>query len=411
MKLALLQMAYTKESQLPRQGEVPPNTLYNSQPDKSHEDHLPPYIKRLDQSNLLICRVHDICLTRKGLSDHLLEAHSMSEEKSRQAFRAAWELHVAGTRSEIIFPPPEAPPIQGLKVQPGYMCTAETGCPFLSPQKDSLYSHLSRHGIHRKDEANGALYNNVSIQNLFPGKRPLYIIVNGTPENLEGDSAAGKAGVGRGNDPGAGVGVAADGIAGPSGVDNGACAKSRELADREDSPRAPLEEGLGPSPETTPSSPANRPSPAEFSGPLSISKPSAPLILPAGISSPSQPILISEPMPTSILFSHTVFRTKREDTGRIHICLASDIRAPRSNTINLNPSRISFESYCGLLKREGILDQEGQLDLVFHPAGGERIPILDQMMFCTAVTYQMDRKVDMVAFSAIVRREGWFRFW
>lgn len=33
--------------------------------------------------------------------------------------------------------------------------------------------------------------------------------------------------------------------------------------------------------------------------------------------------------------------------------------------------------------------------MIFHLADGDKIPILDQMMFHTAVTYKVDRKVDM----------------
>lgn len=59
-----------------------------------------------------------------------------------------------------------------------------------------------------------------------------------------------------------------------------------------------------------------------------------------------------------------------------------------------------FGNYCDLLRNEEILDQEGKVNLGFQPTGGERIPILNQMMFRTAVTYQVDRKVDIVTFSA-----------
>ena len=72
-------------------------------------------------------------------------------------------------------------------------------------------------------------------------------------------------------------------------------------------------------------------------------------------------------MSTDILFSQTIFQAKRQDTGKIHICLASDICTPRSNVINLNPSRLGFESYCRFLKNKGILDLEGKLNLGFSP--------------------------------------------
>lgn len=174
---------------------------------------------------------------------------------------------------------------------------------------------------------------------------------------------------------------------------------------------------MKPSLEPSPcSSPANRPSPAELLGSSSKPQHSSALArsLPPGISDPElryQPTLISSPISTGTIFAHTVFQTKQQDTGKIRICLASDIRAPHSNITTLNPSQVDVESYCGLLKSECILDQEGRTNLVFHPAGGEQIPIFNRMMFHAAVTYQVDRKADMVTFSADVRRDGWFRFW
>lgn len=94
----------------------------------------------------------------------------------------------------------------------------------------------------------------------------------------------------------------------------------------------PLKGGLEPSPEQARySSPANRTSPAELSGSSSKPQPSSALArsLPPVISDPellSQPTLISSPISTGTLFAHTVFQTKRQDTGKTYICLASDIR-------------------------------------------------------------------------------------
>lgn len=94
--------------------------------------------------------------------------------------------------------------------------------------------------------------------------------------------------------------------------------------------------------------------------------------------------------------------TKRQDTGKSHICLASDITSPRSQAAVLDPSCLHFGNYCDLLASEGILDRKEYMDLGFQPIGGERIPISNQMMFRAAVAYQVDRKFDMVTFSAAV---------
>lgn len=198
MKLTLLQNAYTNESQLPSQvkrAAVSPKTLHSPLPDKSQEKNLPPYVKSLSQCKLLICRVHSICLTLKDLTKHLTQEHGMSEEKASQVFRAACELTVVGTRSGIKIPPPEAPPIQGLDVLLGYRCTCRIGCGVLSPRRESLQIHLSKHGIHRK-RPHGALYKEVSMQNFFTGRRPLYFVVNtsATREKVEEGSTAGKTG-------------------------------------------------------------------------------------------------------------------------------------------------------------------------------------------------------------------------
>lgn len=247
MKLTILRGAYTKESQLPNHVEqtaVSSNTVYNPLPNQSPENNLPPYITFLSPCKLLICRVHGICLTRKDLSDHLKQEHDMSKEQTKQALKVACELNVDSSRIRIKPPSPEAPPIQGLEVQLGYMC-AKMGCQFLSPQPPSLWSHLSKHGIHREDEAHGALYHNVAIRNLFPGKRPLYFVVNpsAAPGKVEWDSIAGKTVAG--DETYTESSEAANRIPGLS---------NDEFAGGQDYPRAPTEKGLEPSPEPVPSS-------------------------------------------------------------------------------------------------------------------------------------------------------------
>lgn len=180
MKLAILRNAYTKESQLPKPSgrtAVSPKTLLSPLPNKSQGKNPPPYVKSLSQCKFLICRVLGICLTLKDLAKHLTQEHGMSEEKASQAFRAACDLNVVGTRSRIRIPPPQTPPIQGLNVLSGYRCTCRIGCGFLSPRRESLQSHLFKHGIHCKG-AHGALYKEVAMQNFSTGRRPLYFIVN-----------------------------------------------------------------------------------------------------------------------------------------------------------------------------------------------------------------------------------------
>lgn len=179
MKFTILQKAYTKESKLSipaEQTAAPSHFQQNPIPVESQKNNLlPPYIKHLRQCKLLICRTHGVCLTLKILSEHLENEHYMSVEKSRLIFRAARKLDVASTRSGITIPPAEAPPIAGLHVELGFMCTAKAGCPFLSPHEKSLNTHSSKHGNHH---GRSACCQKVALQNLFPGMRPLYFVVN-----------------------------------------------------------------------------------------------------------------------------------------------------------------------------------------------------------------------------------------
>lgn len=116
--------------------------------------------------------------------------------------------------------------------------------------------------------------------------------------------------------------------------------------------------------------------------------------------STSQLALVSTP--PLLLSKNTIIMTKRQDTGKSHICLASDITSPLSQAAVLDPSCLHFGNYCDLLAFEGILDRKENMDLGFQPIGGERIAISNQMMFRAAVAYQVDRKFDMVTFSAAV---------
>lgn len=94
--------------------------------------------------------------------------------------------------------------------------------------------------------------------------------------------------------------------------------------------------------------------------------------------------------------------TKRQDTGKTHICVAQDITSPVLQAAVFDPSCVHFGSYCNLLADEGIIDHEAGTELSLQSVGGERIPISNQMMLRAAVTYQVDKKFDMVTFSAAV---------
>lgn len=302
-----------------QQPAVSNNTMRNMIPDQSH---LPAFITFLNQYNLVFCTIHGLCLTYNDLGDHLKQAHNFAKAETSQAKRAARDLNVAIARAGINHPATEAPPIQGLEVRAGFKC-AQIGCRFLSPQYDSLWSHLSKHGIHRADMAHGTQYHNVAIQNLFPGKRPYYIHVE-PEEDVEPEESS---------------------TAGETAVGDEA-----------------------------------------------------------------NPNFSDDDMN---LVSNTIFHTKREHgNNKVHICLAEDIRNPQSDPATLNPNQLDFERYCNLLKSEGILDRVGQVKLVFNPPGGEKIEIINQMMFTAAITYQADRKADMITFTAVAHvQRSWFRFW
>lgn len=370
--------------------------------------------------------------------EHLEEEHGMCEEESSLAYRAALEFDVATTRSGIKIPPAEAPPIPGLQVRLGYMCTAETGCPCLSPYMNSLNIHFSKHG----DRRHSAHYQKVALQDLFPGpgRRPFYFVVNtsATP----GESAAGvgkkiiagtsqdvdiEDGLIEGENSAAHSQKYADGSTArvrkelrfnvepasptlpapysaltrsldalnslstsqPTLVSNdNASIYSQEYADGRNSSRARLRRGLRANLE-----PATSTLPAPYSA-LTSSLPAL------NSQSIPQPVLASEV--TLLLSPNTMFLTKRQDTGKVHICLASDITSPGLQGAVLGPSSVHFESYCELLRSEQILDEEGEMRLGFQPTGGERVPILNKMMFRAAITYQVDRKFDIVSFSAAV---------
>lgn len=390
MKFTLPHKAYTKQSKLPSQAEQ-----YSQQSrlvNESHEcNQLPSYIKHLSQCRLLICRAHRFCLTLGNLSEHLELEHGMSVDQSRLAWRAALELDVAGTRSGITIPPAEAPPIAGLQVDLGFMCTVKPGCPFFSPRQESLSSHLSKHGNRNK---RSACFQNVAMQNFFPGKRPLYFAVN-----TSATTSSTAWGAGYDEETVECTSRDADREGSLIEDDNGDIFP-REYAYEQNPSSTRLERGLRPNLEPAPSA---SPTPFSSSAPSVSPAPSSALarpLAPVNSQSRSQPALISEP--TLSLSSNTVFLTRRVDTRKEHICLASDITSPGSNLAVLDPSWVSFGRYCDILRSEQILDQEGKVSLGFEPTGGERISIWNQMMFRTAVAYQVDRNVDMVTFSAAV---------
>ena len=97
------------------------------------------------------------------------------------------------------------------------------------------------------------------------------------------------------------------------------------------------------------------------------------------------------------LFAHTVFRTERLGTDNILLCLASDLRSPDSNAINLTPTHVHFVSYCQLLRDAKVLDDDVCLN--FTDVSGKSIPIINQMSFRAAVIYQYTGKADMITFT------------
>lgn len=376
--------------------------------------NLPPYLHYLGQCRLLTCRAHGICLTSTNLSEHLEQEHGMSHEESSLAFQAAWVFDVAPTRSGIILPPADDPPIAGLQLMLGFKCTVQESCPFLSPHKGSLHNHFAKHGDRYKHSSQ---YRRVAMQNFFPGKRPLYFVVNTSATPGESSTAWAAAEVGKTTVPGTskdfgredcliGNGIDAnssqeygDGqnssetgkdVDGEDGLiqEDIRASSSQKYADGQNSSRARLGRGLRPSLETAPST-----SPSLFS---TLTLPLAAV----NSQSTSQPALASKP--TLLVPQNTIFLTRRQDTGKTHICLAADITSPDSQAAVIDPTCVHFGSYCDLLTGEEILDRDGNIDLGFQPIGGERIPISNQMMFRAAVTYQMDRKFDMVTFSAAV---------
>lgn len=128
--------------------------------------------------------------------------------------------------------------------------------------------------------------------------------------------------------------------------------------------------------------------------------------LPAPPTSPSfvpmqtHPTDVSTPVAS---FANTVFRTECLDTGKIHVCLGSDfasLTTPSSQnaTVNLTSKTVDFDLYCRLLREEKMLDDDQTLG--FNDADKKRISIKNQMMFRAAVTYQANRKADMISFTS-----------
>lgn len=402
---------------MPSQAEskaVSSHSRQDQVPDQSHV-RLPPYIRHISECRLLICRVHDVCLTRKSLLEHLEQEHDMSAENSSQAYQAALEFDVAPNRTGIRIPAPDAPPIPGLQWLLGFQCTVTECCPFLSPYRESLENHFAKHGGRRKYSSH---YRKVAMQNFFPGKRPFYFVVNTSANTGESSTSSAAAEVGmttiKGSidredgiiqeDEGASEGASpfqefADGSnSSETGKDADMgdrliqedirASFTKEYANGQNTASARLGRGLRPSLDPAP--------------PTSSSLSSATNLPLAAVNSQSTSQLALASTPTLLVTENTIFLTKRQDTGKIHICLAKDITSPDSQAAVFDPSCVDFGSYCDLLAGAGILDQEANIGLGFQPIGGERIPISNQMMFRAAVTYQVDRKFDMVTFSAAV---------
>lgn len=337
-------------------------------------------------------------MTRNNLSEHLKQDHGMSYEKSGLAFEAAWEFDVAPTRSGIILPPADAPPIPRLQVQLGFKCTVEECCPFLSPNKESLDNHFAKHGGRHKHSSD---YRKVAMQNLFPGRRPLYFVVNTSATPGESSTAWAAAEVGNRED-----GLIQDDSDTSSAQEYSSMtskSKNREDGLIQEDIRASLSQEYADGQNSSSARPGRGLRPSLEPGPSTSPSLSSALSLPlAAVNSQSTSQLALSSKPTLLVPKNTIFLSKRQDTGKFHICLASDITSPDSQAAVLDPSCVHFESYCELLTSEKIIDQEKGIDLGFQPIGGERIPISNQMMFRAAVTYQLDRKLDMVTFSAAV---------
>lgn len=374
-------------------------------PDQSHVG-LPREIEYLSHYRLLICRVHTVCLTRNDLLEHLEQEHSMSKEQSSLAFQAALEFDVVITRSGIETPSELPPPVPGLPLKLGYMYTANDDC-FFSPHKDVLDIHFAMYGSRHK---HSSYYHNVVMQNLFPGQRPLYFMVS-TSVNLQSSTNWAAVEGGKTTLEGTSIefdsedGLVSDDINSIDGQNSSETSEdvdmedgfiqqnvhasfSREYADVQNSPSARRGSGSKTSLESAPSA-----------LPSLSSAPNLPLDA-VNSQSTSQLALASTPPP--LLSKNTVFITKRQDTGKYHICLASDIISPGSQAAVLDPGCLNFRNYCALLAFEGVLDRKSNINLGFQTISGERIPISNQMMFRAAVTYQVDRKFDMMTFSAAV---------
>lgn len=310
------------------------------------------------------------------------------------------------TRSGIDTPSELPPPIPGLPLKLGYMYTAKDDC-FFSPHKDVLDNHFAKYDGRHK---HSSYYHNVAMQNLFPGQHPLYLMVS-TPANLQSSTYWAAAEVSKTTLEGTSIefdsedGLIPDDMDSSDGQNSSETGKdvdmvdgiiqqnvrasfSQEYAGAQKSPSARLGSGSKTSLQPAPSA-----------SPSLLLAPNLPL---AAVNSQSTSQLALVSTPSLFLSKNTVFKTKRQDTGTSHICLASDITSPRSQAAVLDPSCLHFKNYCALLASEGVLDRKANMDLGFQTISGERISISNQMMFRAAITYQVDRKFEIVTFSAAV---------
>lgn len=138
---------------------------------------------------------------------------------------------------------------------------------------------------------------------------------------------------------------------------------------------------------------APAPTPAPVPAPVST-----PITTPDSPNAPSLRQAPSSPN-SGPFFSNTVFLTERLNTDQTHICLAANIKSSNSDLLNMRPTDVDFDTYCGLLREAEVLDNG--LVLGFLDSRLKRIQVKNQAGFVAGIVYQASTKVDMIRFSTV----------
>ncbi len=388
---------------------------------------LPPYFEHLPQHRVLLCQEHGRCTTLNELAKHLEKEHNVTKQDSNRICETARALDIAQSRSQIRAPANNSPHIKGLTIVEGLRCTV-SGCEFVTISEGYFRKHLQEHGLPRAQKFEPA--NEVQLQNMYTVKAPLYYTVHPkVPPGTLGEDVRPRMPSGTTLSPGIARERPMEPRPGLPEQQEPEADNDQEQEETPDSekenilaptpiaiktrrlgqtPRSALNPSLGRKARTGPS-PSSRHARISASPPVTRRAPNRPLdhnTRPSPSPPPSRPAKrratessVLEPLPPyEPSFAQMMFRTERKDTGKIFLCVASDIMTADSRRLDPSPMNVDFNRYRRLLEEEGVIGDGFKLDFIDDT--GKRVQVNNQVSFRAAVICQVSQKVDSIIFTS-----------